>query len=302
MLRAAGASALFLPILSPAFVNKGKFTLLELEAFQKSRGEPDRIVIAELYPFEKDRPAALDGPNRNKFYQEDGGTVHASRAGEREQLETRVAMLAGHIRERLEELATLRRKTVLLTRCASEVRDYAKLIAEGSSRLRVRSAARGGLSGRAAAIRGAVQGRPHPGGLLRPAARPLDGGRERAGGGGAGAERLPVQTRRSGWAFRRCNGRRGTPTPRRLRTYRQAAARGAGCPGDVVQRVQEGDQGGAWTPDRGRRRGRRQARFGRLYRGRSGGRGVCGPAEAGADRSRLPPITSCCTRRTVSRT
>lgn len=61
MLRAAAASALFLPILAPAFVIKGKFTLLELEAFQRSRGEPDRIVIAELYPFEKDRPAALDG-------------------------------------------------------------------------------------------------------------------------------------------------------------------------------------------------------------------------------------------------
>ncbi|HTU53621.1 MAG TPA: hypothetical protein VMF62_06595 [Acetobacteraceae bacterium] len=128
MLRAAGASALFLPILVPAFVIKGKFTLLELEAFQKSRGEPDRIVIAELYPFEKDRPAALDGPNRNKFYQ-DAEPYTRLTPGTRS-FQTRIEMLAGHICERLDELAARRRKTILLARCAREVRDYAKLIAE----------------------------------------------------------------------------------------------------------------------------------------------------------------------------
>ena len=128
MLRAAASSALFLPILAPAFVIKGKFTLLELEAFQKSRGEPDRIAIAELYPFEKDRPAALDGPNRNKFYQD--AEPHTPLEPGSKSFETRVAMLANHIRDRLDELAALRRKTILLARCANEVRDYAKLIGE----------------------------------------------------------------------------------------------------------------------------------------------------------------------------
>src|SRR5262245_47235381 len=74
LLGAARRSALFMPILSPKYVAKGKFTLRELQAFCSSGNFTNRIVTIDLLPVseEEGRPPELCGPKRNNFYVHEG--------------------------------------------------------------------------------------------------------------------------------------------------------------------------------------------------------------------------------------
>jgi hypothetical protein len=119
MLEAAGNSALFLPILCPPYVQPDKFTLKEFDAFEKNRrGEQDRIVIVEIYPLDVFPREELHGPNRNKFYEEHSPyslIEFPSRA-----FKDRLARLAQGIADRLKELETERRRTILIAKATND--------------------------------------------------------------------------------------------------------------------------------------------------------------------------------------
>jgi hypothetical protein len=128
MLDAAAASALFMPILAPAYVAKDKFTLLELNGFCRSCEDEDRIVIIEIYPVGEDRPASLHGPNRNRFYQEE--PPHMTLKPGTRAYESGVMKIAESVADRLKEVAAQYRKTVLLGSVTDDVREYWMAVAD----------------------------------------------------------------------------------------------------------------------------------------------------------------------------
>jgi hypothetical protein len=69
LLNAARKSALFLPIISPLYVDNNKFTMRELREFCAASDFRGRIVNIELLPLNvEERPDELDGPKRNVFF------------------------------------------------------------------------------------------------------------------------------------------------------------------------------------------------------------------------------------------
>jgi hypothetical protein len=127
MLAAAGSSALFIPILAPAYVSRDKYTLKELDAFCTKCLDEERIIIIEIYPVSDQRPPALHGPNRNKFYNDQTRTT--LRSGTRN-YDIAVMRVAESIVERLKALVEKPRLTVFVAQVTGELNSYREAIVE----------------------------------------------------------------------------------------------------------------------------------------------------------------------------
>src|SRR5262249_7260183 len=82
MLAAAGSSALFVPILAPAYISKEKYTLKELDAFCTNCLDEERIIIIEIYPVSDQRPAAAWSQSQQILYRGNAGRGEHCRAVE----------------------------------------------------------------------------------------------------------------------------------------------------------------------------------------------------------------------------
>jgi hypothetical protein len=127
MLAAAGPSALFVPILAPAYISKEKYTLKELDAFCTNCLDEERIIIIEIYPVSDQRPAALHGPNRNKFYNDSTRTTLRSGTTT---YDIALMRVAESIVERLKALVEKPPLTVFVAPVTSELNSYREALVE----------------------------------------------------------------------------------------------------------------------------------------------------------------------------
>lgn len=141
LLDKARRSAIFLAILSPAYVARGKFTLKELSEYCNTHAGAAKIVVCVdyLYVGEASRPSELQGPQRREFFRKNESGVEVPLSVTDPEYMSRIHTVAQQIKNRLDELRSkagkvitesrkgpLKGKTVLLAQVTDDLLDAAE--------------------------------------------------------------------------------------------------------------------------------------------------------------------------------